>query len=431
MKPSSPAFCLDLRGHLPAIALAGSSRAARLLARALALVFVLFLFGIWFLPWQQSVSGTGKVIAFDPLDRRVNIEAAVSGQVRHMHVVEGQRVKKGDLIVEIQDNDPNLLANLRLQHDALIARRAAAAQRVDDLAAQISQQELAKSQALDAARQRVAAEKITAETARLNYDRTRQLKDPGLVSQRDYELAKLLRESSEANLAAAEATLKRTENEFDAAIAGIRAQRGTADAEVAAAMREISAVDIQISQTQRQLVEAPRDGIVLSVAVTDGTYLRPGSPICVIIPETESRFVEMWLDGNDMPLVSPRHTEPDGTVAPGSLVRLQFEGWPAIQFVGWPSVAVGTFGGEVIFVDPADDGTGKFRIVVAPKPDVVQRSGHDHVEEWPGNRWLRQGVRANGWVLLQQVPLWKEIWRQVNGFPPVVADKEPGKEAKK
>jgi multidrug efflux pump subunit AcrA (membrane-fusion protein) len=113
----------------------------------------------------------------------------VAGQVRKLHVMEGQRVKKGDLIVEIQDNDPNLLANLRSQRDALIARRAAAAQRVDDLELQVVQQEQAKGQALDAARQRVAAEKITAETAILNYNRTRELKEPGLVSQRDYELA--------------------------------------------------------------------------------------------------------------------------------------------------------------------------------------------------------------------------------------------------
>ena len=42
--------------------------------------------------------------------------------------------------------------------------------------------------------------------------------------------------------------------------------------------------------------------------------------------------------------------------------------------------------------------------------------------DWPGARWLRQGVRANGWVLLQRVPLWYEIWRQVNGFPPALSE---------
>ena len=419
----------ELLGHLPAITRAGSSRLPRLMARFLAVLFVGFVLAIWFLPWQQFVSGTGKVIAFDPLERRINVEAPVSGNVRKLHVVEGQRVKKGEVIVEIQDNDPNLLANLRSQHDSLIVRRAAAAQRVDDLELQIRQQDQAKGQALDAAQQRVAAEKITAETALLNFNRVSELRKSGLVSERDYEVARQLQESSDANLKAADANLKRTENDFGATIAGIRAQKGTAQAEVATAERDIKTLEIQISQNQRQVVESPRDGIVLSVQATDGTFLRPGSPICVIIPETESRFVEMWLDGNDMPLITPRQTAPDGRVVPGSEVRLQFEGWPAIQFVGWPSVAVGTFGGEVVFIDPADDGKGRFRVVVAPKPDVIMRDGEERREDWPSNRYLRQGVRANGWILLGVVPLWKEIWRQINGFPPVVSDKEP--EAKK
>jgi multidrug resistance efflux pump len=419
----------ELIGHLPAITRAGSSRLPRLMARVLAMLFVGFLLAVWFLPWQQFVSGSGKVIAFDPLERRINVEAPVSGNVRKLHVVEGQRVKKGAVIVEIQDNDPNLLANLRSQHDSLIVRRAAAAQRVDDLELQIRQQEQAKGQALDAAQQRVAAEKITAETAQLNFNRVSELRKSGLVSERDFEVARQLQESSDANLKAADANLRRTENDFGATIAGIRAQKGTAQAEVATADRDIKTLEIQISQNQRQVVESPRDGIVLSVQATDGTFLRPGSPICVIIPETESRFVEMWLDGNDMPLITPRQTSPDGGVVPGSEVRLQFEGWPAIQFVGWPSVAVGTFGGEVVFIDPADDGKGRFRVVVAPKPDVITRDGEERREDWPSNRYLRQGVRANGWILLGVVPLWKEIWRQINGFPPVVSDKEP--EAKK
>jgi hypothetical protein len=41
---------------------------------------------------------------------------------------------------------------------------------------------------------------------------------------------------------------------------------------------------------------------------------------------------------------------------------------------------------------------------------------------WPDkDRWLRQGARANAWVLLEQVPLWFEFWRQINGFPPLLS----------
>jgi hypothetical protein len=108
-------------------------------------------------------------------------------------------------------------------------------------------------------------------------------------------------------------------------------------------------------------------------------------------------------------------------VTPGRHVRLLFEGWPGVQFAGWPSVAVGTFGGEVATIDATDNGKGQFRVLVTPAGE----------EPWPADRFLRQGVRTSGWILLNRVSLGWEIWRQLNGFPPVAAaapegeDKEP------
>ncbi len=380
------------------------------------MLFPVVVLGLVFLPWQQNVGGVGKVIAYDPLDRRLNVESQVSGTVKAMHVVEGQSVKQGDVICEIQDNNPDLLANLALQRRAVEARLAAARGRIEDLETQGASQQLAMQQALDAARQRVAAEKAAGGAATLNFERSTKLVKRGVLSSRQFELDRRDHEAAEANVKNAEATLGRTEADFQAVIAGIRAQRGTADAELAAAERELTAMDNQIAQNERQVVTAARGGVVLSVGATAGTYLRPGSSVCVIIPETDSRLAEVWLDGNDMPLVQP-----------GRKVRLQFEGWPAIQFVGWPSVAVGTFGGRVMWVDPNVSDSGKVRIVVEPEPDVIERDGVAVTETWPANRWLRQGVRVNGWVLLEQVPLWKEVWRRINGFPPVVADGESDK----
>jgi hypothetical protein len=209
---------------------------------------------------------------------------------------------------------------------------------------------------------------------------------------------------------------------MDASISATHAAKGTALSEMAVAERDLSALDIQISQNERQIVLSPRDGIVLNVATTDGTYLRPGTLICVIIPETDSRFAEILIDGNDMPLI---HSRKDGQ--PGSPVRLAFEGWPAVQMIGWPQLAIGTFGGEVVFVDATDNGAGKFRVVVGPADDTVNRlDGKGPVTVgWPEkDRWLRQGTRVNAWILLKQVPLWFEIWRQINGFPPVVSNQD-------
>jgi hypothetical protein len=131
-----------------------------------------------------------------------------------------------------------------------------------------------------------------------------------------------------------------------------------------------------------------------------GELLKAGDSIASFVPETANLVVELYMDGNDVPLIHA-----------GDSVRLQFEGWPAIQFTGWPSVAVGTFGGKVMLVDSTDNGQGKFRILVEPDPNS---------EPWPSTRYLRQGVRTNGWVLLNQVSLGYELWRQFNGFPPTV-----------
>jgi len=135
------------------------------------------------------------------------------------------------------------------------------------------------------------------------------------------------------------------------------------------------------------------------LAQEGGVFVKAGTVLAVLVPDTEVRAVELYVSGNDLPLL-----------AIGRPVRLQFEGWPAVQFSGWPSVAVGTFGGTVGVIDASDDGTGNFRILVFP----------DSGMSWPSGLYLRQGVRVVGWVLLDSVRLGWELWRQFNGFPPIV-----------
>ena len=148
---------------------------------------------------------------------------------------------------------------------------------------------------------------------------------------------------------------------------------------------------------------APRDGILLRLMANDNAeMLKTGDPLFTIVPDTADSAVELWIDGNDVPLVSVDRE-----------VRLQFEGWPAIQFAsGWPDVALGTYGGRVAAVDATDNGKGKFRVLIRP----------DDVHPWPDEHFLRQGVRAKGWILLSDVKLGYEMWRQINGFPAVYGD---------
>jgi hypothetical protein len=52
-------------------------------------------------------------------------------------------------------------------------------------------------------------------------------------------------------------------------------------------------------------------------------------------------------------------------------------------------------------------------------------------DTWPAAEFLRQGNQAVGWVFLNRVPLGYEIWRRLNGFPPVLAPDSKDKDKDK
>ncbi len=396
----------------------------RRLNRVLVVSFVLLLMALLFLPWQQFVRGQGKVTAFNPMERSVLVEAPLPGRVEEVKVVEGQRVEKGELLIRLSDNDPNLLSNLKKQEIDLTSQKTAASGKFDRLKSRITQLEASIPEALRIAEQQTQAARFAQKAAELQFDRIKALyEDPrGLASQREWELAQLQRNSKVADTLKAEAAKIKTRLDLEASLESAHASAETARGDLAKTNKALRDIQIKINQTNRQAIEAPRSGVVYRLRATEGTFLKAGSPLCTIIPDTNEYVVELWIDGNDMPLVQERRLDTDGNVVkPGSPVRLQFEGWPAIQFVGWPSVAVGTFGGEVIFVDAIDNGKGMFRVLVAAQPDrMKEEDGSERVIEWPKSPIMRQGIQSQGWILLQRVPLWFEVWRELNGFPPAV-----------
>lgn len=407
----------------------------RTLARTLCVMLGIGLAALVLLPWQQSVGATGRVIAFDPFDRVQTVAAPVDGRIRHAWVVEGSRVAAGDPLLEIVDNDPEILERLQLQRDALGAQLAAAREKSQSFGSRIIALESARDLAISAARSRIAvavarlqsarhgveAANANAQQARANYLRQEELVSEGLASTLDFELAQRAFAEAEARgaqekqaLAAAEndlqaerAEIGRIESQANAGIESARASGQSALMQVASLEERIAQLDSRVARQTTQLITAPRAATILRVHAAPGAQLvKAGDPLVMLIPDTESRAVELWVDGNDVPLVHE-----------GRKVRLQFEGWPAVQFAGWPSVAVGTFGGRVAVVDSSADARGRFRLLVVPDADEPA---------WPDARTLRQGARANGFVLLDQVSLGYEFWRQANGFPPAVALGEAG-----
>jgi membrane fusion protein, adhesin transport system len=403
-------------------------RGHRLLARLLVALMAWLLLVLIFTPWQQSANGEGRVIAFAPLERQQTLEAPIDGRIVAWHVREGSRVNAGDALVEIADTDPEQMNRLRGERDAVKSRVELSKARAATLDGRIAMLEDLRraataaagsriniaAQRAKASQQALEATKASNSTSKINVERQRALVKDGLVSSRTAELAELeyMRSATdvERGLAAVHAARSeqsmavserlRVDAEREAAVEDARASLASAQSDVARATEELYRIEVRLSRQQAQSVVANRPGVVQRLLVVDGNQMvKSGDRLLTIVPDTTERAVEISVSGNDAPLI-----------APGRHVRLQFEGWPAVQFSGWPSVAVGTFGGHVAFVDPSDDGKGKFRVVIVP----------DEGEPWPDGRYLRQGVRAHAWVLLDRVRLGYELWRQFNGFPPTV-----------
>jgi multidrug resistance efflux pump len=429
---------------MPSLQLARSSRVALRIATVLMVFLLLTIVLMAFAPWQQSVTGAGYVVAYAPRERQQTLEAPIKGRVVRWNteLFENARVSKGDFIAEIHDVDDQYSERLDAQllntQAMLEASRKVVMATEGQLAAyRLVQTEIESAQnayvqaAVDkvaAARQKLEIAKAAVPQLQAAYDRAMPLQKAGnLALEKLQEIERKLLEAKgkvneeTANVSAAESELLGKQSDRKAYIHKARADveyyLGAVDkalGEVQKAEKELRDMESKVARQNTQVITAPMDGFVVQLAANTGTaMMKEGDPICTIVPDTKDRAVQIWLDGNDAPLVEA-----------GRHVRLQFEGWPAIQFAGWPSVAVGTFGGTVVSVDMVDNGKGKFRCQILPDTNDS--------EDWPEDRFLRQGVRANGWILLDQVPLWFEVWRKLNGFPPTVdvesGTKEKGKD---
>ncbi|MFM9197586.1 MAG: HlyD family efflux transporter periplasmic adaptor subunit, partial [Planctomycetia bacterium] len=246
--------------------------------------------------------------------------------------------------------------------------------------------------------------------SRLSRDEARMRADRATT---DSDKAEAETQRARATLLTQEALLMQADAAGQSAIAVARSNLRKSEQNLFSIERELQDIQNRIERFKARLVVAPCDGVVFRISANvgqGGQFVKEGEDLCTIVPDTNDRVVELLLDGIDAPLVLA-YADRTGHMPH---VRLQFEGWPAVQFSGWPELAIGTFGGRIRQVDPASGGAGKFRVLVEPEERLAG-------DPWPDPQFLRQGYQAIGWVFLNRVPLGYEIWRRLNGFPPVLA----------
>lgn len=397
-------------------------------------VLIFTAFVILFLPWTQNIQSRGNVTALNPGERPQTIHSTIPGRIEKWYVNEGQFVPEGDTIVfisEIRETffDPELLNRMRMQIAAKEGAVKSYMEKVEALDNQIralqENLQLKLKQAENKVKQaalRVTSDSIELQAAKNNYEiadkqfkRQQELYEQGLVSLTNLEMRELRFQEAIAKLISAENKLLSSQNDYINARIELNSIRNEyadkiakAQADKASAYSAQLEAEAEVTRMKNQLsnfairagfryILAPQDCYINKAIVTGvGELIKEGDPIVSITPANHEMALELFVRPVDLPLVNI-----------GQKVRIVFDGWPTFVFSGWPNISFGTFGGIIVAIDQNISANGRFRFLVAPDKNDVP---------WP--KQIRMGSGAFGMVLLNDVPVWYEIWRQLNGFPP-------------
>lgn len=416
---------------------------ARNLFLVLLAIFLIFLF----LPWTQNIQATGKVTTLRPEHRPQTIHATIAGRVEKWYVVEGQKVRAGDTIVFLSEVkadyfDPALVQRVGNQvlakesaitsydnkvgalENQIAAMERELINKVAQIANKIRQAELK----IESDQAGVTQAKVDVQIAKRQFDGIKNLYDKGLKSLTELEEKKAKLQESEAKMVSAEnklassqndleiykTELQLTQNEYANKIAKTQSDKFSTISEKFDAQASVNKLRIERENYSRRNsfyhILAPQDGyIVQAITPGIGEIVKEGDPVVSILPSDYELAVEMYIRPMDLPLIST-----------GRQVRFLFDGWPAFFFSGWPGISLGTFAGRVVAIDRNISTNGKFRVLIAPDKNE---------QPWPDA--LQVGGGAKGIALLKNVPLWYELWRILNGFPPdLYQDNASGKDPK-
>lgn len=412
----------------------------------LILIFFILLFGLMFLPWTQNIRSDGYITTLMPDQRPQTIHSIIDGRIEAWYVREGDFVEKGDTILfisEIKDAywDPDLLQRTQEQVNAKASAIRSYDGKVNALNNQIkvlgetsrlklqqaenkfqqSQFKL-KTDSID-----LVAKRINLEIAQRQLDRIDSLYKDGLKSLTEYESRKLKWQKAQAEKISAENKVLGSRNEVINArveLSSIEAQYqdkiAKSESDKFSALSGKYDAEATLSKLQNQYanysvrqglyyITAPQNGFITKAIQSGlGETVKAGEEMMSIMPSKYELAVEMYVKPLDLPLLNKEQK-----------VRIMFDGWPAIVFSGWPNTSVGTYGGKVFAIDNFISDNGMYRVLVAPDED-------EHI--WPNA--LRVGAGTQSMILLNEVPVWYELWRQINDFPPDFYDIDKKKKEK-
>ncbi|OLY94984.1 Multidrug resistance efflux pump [Cnuella takakiae] len=389
---------------------------------------------ILFLPWTQNIRARGNVTAWSQEDRPQEINSIIGGRIVKWYIREGDFVQRGDTLAQLAEVkvdylDPNLVARTKEQLDAKEMTVNYYTNKVQTAQSQIGalQQalEIKISQLENKTRQqRIKVQSDSMEMVAANNDfsiatkqfaRQRTMFDSGLVSLTQFEQRNQTYQNAMAKKISAEnkfvnskqelgilaLELNGTRQEYTEKISKAEGDRFQSLSQIATGQGDIAKLQNQYAsysiRNGMYYIIAPQSGQVIKASKSGiGEIVKEGEMLVHVVPTDIQYAVEMYVRPVDLPLVNV-----------GQAVRFMFDGFPAIVFSGWPQASYGLFSGRVVAVESDVSTNGKFKVLVTEMPGE---------RAWP--KELKMGTGASGIALLKNVPVWYELWRNINSFPP-------------
>ncbi len=396
----------------------------------------LIIFGmiILLLPWTQNIKSKGTITTLKQEQRPQNINSPIAGKIMKWWVKEGDFVKKGDTVLQISEIkegylDPNLVGRTQQQVDAKKGTVQSYENKITTTTTQIGLLQSSKSIKIQQLSGKLLQldSKLAGEKAEQNavnnefrvaedqYKRQVKMFEEGLVSQTNLQQRQVSFQNAVAKKAIVDNKISQTQQEiintrieqsgveqdYNEKISKAQGDIYQSEGLIEAGKGDIAKLESQVTsyiiRNGMYIILAPQDGQIVQANKSGiGEILKDGETITVIVPSRADYAVEMYVTPVDLPLINI-----------GQKVRFMFDGFPAIVFSGWPNSSYGTFGGKIVAFENNISPNGLFRVLVAE--DTQDR-------KWP--QQLKIGSGAQGIALLQDVQIWYELWRNVNGFPP-------------
>lgn len=303
-----------------------------------AVIMLLVIFWFWFS--NRNIETTDDAFTEG---NAVTIAPKVAGYVVNLLVRDNQRVKKGDLLVEIDPRD-----NVA-QRDQAKAQLGLAQAQLHQAQAQLA---LSRVQ-YPAQRDQALADQAKAQANLLNaqadYRRQRAV-DPRATSQRNIDSATVQLRSAEAQLLSAKAQVEVASQ----VQLQLRAQETNVEArqqQVEQAQAQLNTAELNLSYTQ---VRAPYDGFVTKRNVHIGSLVQAGTALFSLVSP------DIWITANFKESQLER-------MNPGDKVEISVDAWPSLKLEGHvDSIQMGS--GSRFSTFPAENATGNYVKIVQRVP---------------------------------------------------------------